>query len=85
MTWAVEFTPAALRAVKRLPRDAQARIVEALDGLAADPLAARNVKRLSGRDEFRLRVGDHRVLYDLEREVLVVRVVDADDRREVYR
>jgi mRNA interferase RelE/StbE len=40
---------------------------------------------LSGRDEYRLRVGDYRVLFEIEDDQLVVLVVEIGHRREVYR
>jgi len=60
------------------------RIGKAIDALAADPRPPGAVK-LSGHDDFRVRVGDYRVVYavdDTERLVLVARIAH---RREVYR
>lgn len=60
------------------------RIGNAIDALAADPRPPGAVK-LAGHDDFRVRVGDYRVVYavdDTERLVLVARIAH---RREVYR
>ncbi|WP_462330376.1 type II toxin-antitoxin system RelE family toxin [Thiohalocapsa halophila] len=43
------------------------------------------MKRLTGRDAYRMRVGDYRVLYEIEDQQLVVLVVDVGHRREIYR
>lgn len=86
------FTPAyalylekrADKTLSRLPAEVRERLEDALDSLADDPRPAGAVK-LSGREGYRLRVGDYRVLYrvdDERREVLVTRV---GHRREVYR
>jgi mRNA interferase RelE/StbE len=40
---------------------------------------------LSGREGWRIRVGDDRVLYEIRDEVLVILVVDVGHRREIYR
>lgn len=85
MTWRVEFDRKARKALSTFPRTTQERIVSALAQLARDPHWARQVKQLSGRDEFRLRVGDYRVLYTLEEDLLIVHVVDVAHRREAYR
>ena len=56
----------------------------AIDALAANPRPVGCVK-LAGRDDYRIRVGDYRVVYavdDDERLVLVARIAH---RREVYR
>jgi mRNA interferase RelE/StbE len=56
----------------------------AIDALAGDP-RPRGASRLVGRDDYRVRVGDHRIVYvvdDAERLVIVARIAH---RREVYR
>lgn len=83
--WRVAFTREAEKTVDALAAPLRQRLLRALARLAEDPLAAPGVKRLSGRDEFRLRVGDYRILYDLEQDVLTVRVLHVGHRREVYR
>jgi mRNA interferase RelE/StbE len=41
--------------------------------------------RLSGRAEYRLRVGDYRVIYDFNREENILYVLAIGNRREIYR
>lgn len=43
------------------------------------------VKKLQGQDNYRLRVGDYRILYLVENADLVILVVAIGHRREVYR
>jgi mRNA interferase RelE/StbE len=52
--------------------------------VADDPAAARNVKKLTGRDGYRLRVGDWRVVYELDDGVLVLIVIDIGPRGGIY-
>jgi mRNA-degrading endonuclease RelE of RelBE toxin-antitoxin system len=52
--------------------------------LAADPQAASNVRRLVGLDAYRLRVGEWRVVYELDRGALVVIVIRIASRAEAY-
>jgi len=80
----VRLQPAATREYRRLQGSLRDRIRAAIDALAADPRPVRVVK-LAGRDDYRIRVGDYRVVYavvDSERLVLVARIAH---RREVYR
>ena len=75
----IRLSPAAARAYRRCER-----VGAAIDGLAEEP-RPRGAARLAGQDDFRIRVGDHRVVYavdDAERLVIVARVAH---RREVYR
>ena len=53
--------------------------------LARNPLAPNNnVKKLTGIEGYRLRVGDWRIIYALRHEVLTVVVVRVGHRREIY-
>jgi len=80
----VRLHPEAVRAYRRLQGPMRERIAEAIDRLAADP-RPHGVVKLAGRDDFRMRVGDYRIVYavdDAERVVLVARIAH---RRDVYR
>jgi mRNA interferase RelE/StbE len=80
------FTKSASKAMRTIPRDVAQRIRERLDQIAADPDADHsNVTRLQNRPGYRLRVGDWRVLYEIEREQLIVIVFRVGSRGEVYR
>ena len=59
---------------------------EKLDQIAGDPFATHhNVTKLQNREGYRLRVGDWRVIYDLQNEKLVIMVLKVATRGEVYR
>ena len=80
------FTKSASRAMRTIPRDVAQRIRDRLGQIAADPYVDHsNVTRLQNRPGYRLRVGDWRVLYELEREQLVVIVFRVGSRGEAYR
>ena len=42
-------------------------------------------QRLTGRAEYRLRVGDYRVIYDFDREKNIIYLIAVGNRREIYR
>lgn len=90
-SWRYEFKGAADRAFAKLPRDAQAAILSALDRLVfelGNPLEPKvsNLKKLSGRgDEWRLRVGAYRVIFEHQGDRLVILVLHVGNRRDVYR
>ncbi|TQL02139.1 type II toxin-antitoxin system RelE/ParE family toxin [Cellulomonas sp. SLBN-39] len=84
MTWQIDFTSAAARQVKKLPRPVRVKIVDAIEALAVDP-RPRGARKLVGEDDaWRIRVGDYRVIYDVVDSTLTVTVVRAAHRREVY-
>jgi mRNA interferase RelE/StbE len=78
------ITRAAQKQLAGVPSHARTVIAGKIEQLAADPRALANVvKRLQGRPELSLRVGDWRVLYVEQGEAIEVRAVA--HRREVYR
>ena len=63
----IEIEADAERELRRMPRNTAKRIRSKLLALAEDPFARnRNVKKLSGRDAWRLRIGDWRALYTVD-------------------
>lgn len=82
--WAVEFEKRAVKAFAGLHPTMQRRVSDAIEALANDPFKSPNVKALQGRDGYRLRVGEWRVLYRLERERIVIVVIDIGPRGGIY-
>jgi mRNA interferase RelE/StbE len=70
--------------VASLEKPLRRRILTAVDALADDPHPP-GCKKLTGQDGWRIRVGDYRIVYEIHDRVLLVLVVDAGHRREIYR
>lgn len=85
MTYRIELSSAARRQLRRLTPGMQARIRTRIDALAEDPRPPGCEKLAAGRGEYRIRVGDHRVIYEIHDEVLLVLVIEVGHRREIYR
>lgn len=83
--WSATYTADAIRSLSRInPRIAK-RIRSKVLSLARDPNAPNNnLKRLTGVEGYRLRVGDWRVIYTLRHEALTVIVIRVGHRSEVY-
>lgn len=80
---AIRFdTPAAAKAFRKLPTDAQSALRAKLDAYAAEAHAGR-VKALKGREGVRLRAGDYRVIVDDTATEL--RIIAVGNRRDIYR
>jgi mRNA interferase RelE/StbE len=60
------------------------RIFPKLEGLASEPRPAGSKKLKGGQREWRIRVGDYRVVYTIDDEKLVVSVMRIRHRSEVY-
>ena len=69
-----------------MPRSLAALIREKLDQVATDPFAQHpNVTKLQNRTGYRLRIGDWRIIYDVQKEELVIMVLKIAPCGEVYR
>jgi mRNA interferase RelE/StbE len=85
MAYAVAFSPSAEREFRKLARQIQRNFRPRIDALANQPRPT-GAKKLKGRDDlWRIRVGDYRIVYEVQDRILVVLVVRVAHRREVYR
>ncbi|MGC1419761.1 MAG: type II toxin-antitoxin system RelE/ParE family toxin [Acidimicrobiales bacterium] len=78
----IEFRPAALRELRKIDRSVQPRIQGAIALLAQDPRPPAS-RPLLGREGYRLRVGDYRIIYTIDHGVLLIVVVTIGHRRDV--
>ncbi|MCC7049970.1 MAG: type II toxin-antitoxin system RelE/ParE family toxin [Alphaproteobacteria bacterium] len=85
MTYRVEFAPAAKRAFDQLDPAVRKRIAFRLVALEEQPLPPGAIK-LAGKDSlYRIRVGDWRIVYEIDHGRVLVLVLKIGHRREVYR
>jgi mRNA interferase RelE/StbE len=80
----VRLHSAAARAYRRLHGPLRDRVAAAIDGLAVQPRPPGTTK-LAGRDDYRVRVRDYRIVYAVDDEARLVLVARIAHRREVYR
>lgn len=81
----VVTTKSFAKALAKLPLIWQKRIVAKIKEVAVDPYAPNNnLTKLQGRDGYRLRVGDWRVVYELQDKRLVMLVLDVGPRGDIY-
>lgn len=81
----IEFLPMVIsKDLAILPRQDVLRIMDRIESLADDPHPAWS-KKLSGRDEYRARAGNCRILYVIETKIKIVLITKVRHRREVYR
>jgi mRNA interferase RelE/StbE len=84
MRYTVRLKPSANRALGKLSHELQGRILAKLDQLAENPHLPGHEK-LHGELGYRVRVGDHRIVYEILHEQITVLVIRIGHRREVYR
>lgn len=82
MKYTIEFKPRAVKDVAALPARIQARILARIEEMSDNLIG--DVKRLTvSTPEYRLRVGEYRVLFEVEGSTIVVYRIR--HRREAYR
>ena len=86
MTYRVEILPSAQRELAAIPLREQKRINERIRRQADTPRPS-GITVLQGQKDtyYRLRVGDYRIIYQIQDKALLVLVVEIGHRREVYR
>jgi mRNA interferase RelE/StbE len=82
--YAVEVKPPARKELEALPDNVLSRVVRKVESLAGNPRPA-GCKKLKGyKDQWRVRVGDWRVVYIIDDTAKLVSVTRIAHRREVY-
>jgi mRNA interferase RelE/StbE len=82
----IAYPTQAAKTLLKMPRDVARRIREKIEQVAEDPFASiPNAKKLQGRSGYRLRIGDWRVIYEINADEIVIIVLKIAPRGEVYR
>ena len=81
-----QFTKTSLKRFKKLPKDIQIRIIKKIGFFLSqpDPLIYAEVLTNSRIGKYRFRIGDYRVVFDLEEEEIIM-VLDIDHRKDIYK
>jgi mRNA interferase RelE/StbE len=83
--YTIEITRAATKALTKMPRNVAQLIRSKIGELAANPFAQNNnVTKLQGIEGYRLRVGDWRVVYELDNGKMIIVVVRIAPRGGAY-
>jgi mRNA interferase RelE/StbE len=85
MAYSVIYQGPAEAALRKLPKEIQVRILRKVDQLAGSPFPPGTEKLRAATDLWRIRIGDYRVVYTVERKELLVLVLKVGHRREAYR
>ncbi len=83
LSFQVEFSQLAAERFDKLGRSVQERLVRKLQQVAKNP--RRHLSRLRGVDAFKVRVGDYRVIVDVDWKEETVYVLTLGHRRTIYR
>ena len=77
------YSQYALKQLEKLEGNLRERIILALERLRIRPESC-DIKRLIGMECYRFRVGDYRVIFDLNKNQLIITVIEMGHRRNIY-
>ena len=82
MTYKVLFSDLALKQLRKLDREMRQRIITTIERIRIRPDTY--IRKLIGDEGYRLRVGNYRVILDIDKEQLVILILRIGHRRNVY-
>lgn len=84
-SYQIEFTRSAAKDLRAIDRQWIPKIMIAVENLASEPMPVGCKKLVGSEHTYRIRVGDYRVIYEMQNAKLVVCVIRIRHRRDVYR
>ncbi len=85
MNYSIEFKRSAAKSLRKLPRSVQKGILNKLTVLENSPPPEKETK-LKGDNPFhRIRVGDYRIVYEYQNDILVILIIKVAHRKDIYK
>ncbi len=85
MEYRVEVKDHAIKELAKLQPDIGRKILDSIESLASNPRPRQSIKLRESASSYRLRVGDYRVIYQIDDSEKLVMIFKVGHRREVYR
>ncbi|MDG6224624.1 MAG: type II toxin-antitoxin system RelE/ParE family toxin [Candidatus Thermoplasmatota archaeon] len=82
MTYQIIFSDRAFKQLKKLDRNTQERIISSLERIRIRP--EHFITKLVGDPGYKLRVGDHRIILDLDNHMLLILIIKVGHRKNIY-
>jgi mRNA interferase RelE/StbE len=85
VSFRLEYKSSVKKELRKLPKTDRIVIIRKISLLKSNPVPENSTKIKGSQDLFRIRHGDYRVVYQVQKSVLVVVVIRVGHRREIYR
>ena len=84
--WSIFISDKVIKSLSKIPEKDKNKIYIAIDNLKRDPILGPNIKSLKGDvGGYRLRVGNYRIVYNLDFNIIQVVVLKIAHRKEIYK
>jgi mRNA interferase RelE/StbE len=77
------LSKAAVKTLDKLPNQVTENILRAIQNLITNP-KPNGVKKLKGREGYRIRKGNYRIIYDVYDDRLVIQIIAIGHRKKIY-
>jgi len=85
LKYRIEFKRSAVKTLKSIPKRDRIRIRDKIDSLS-EKLPDRTITKMKGDNPFhRVRVGNYRIIYEIQDQILVILVLKIGHRKDIYR
>jgi mRNA interferase RelE/StbE len=81
----IVFKPSVAKDLRAIPQTLTAQVIKRIENLKTDPLPRQAIKLSGAEHLYRLRVGDYRVVYGIDKQTKQIVVHYIRHRRDVYR
>lgn len=85
MPYSIEYKSSVKKELRKLARTDRVAVISKIELLKNEPRPEGSAKLKGSRDLFRIRHGDIRVIYQLEKGAIVIIIIRVGHRREIYR
>ncbi|MEH2363014.1 type II toxin-antitoxin system RelE family toxin [Nostoc sp.] len=85
MSYAIVISKSVQKQIDNLPNDVIERVIEKIQNLVSEPRPDGIVKLKGSDNEYRIRIGDYRVRYEIDDESQLVQILQCKHRKDVYR
>lgn len=85
MSYVLEYKGSVKKELGKLAQHDRTAIVQKIQNLKENPLPEGSAKLKGSSNLFRIRHGDYRVIYQLQKKVLLIIIIRIGHRREIYK
>lgn len=84
MKYEIEIERSAIKALEKIPSPDRNKVITAIQSLTSNPRPI-GAKKLIGRNGWRIRIGNYRVIYEIRDHVCYILVLDIGHRKNIYK
>jgi mRNA interferase RelE/StbE len=85
LRYSIKVKKSAAKSLRKLPRSAQRRILKKINSMEEN-LPSPETTKMEGNNPFhKVRVSDYRIIYEIQKDVLIILIVKIGNRKEIYR